>query len=486
MQSSKTCIQSTKTDRLYPCYDVIVIGAGIAGLICAAFLAKNWKKVLLVEQHSIPGGYCTSFKRKGFSFDAAVHHIGGCGKWSIVGRCFKTLGIEMDFYHLDPMDNLIFPKFSIEIPADLDNYIARLQERYPIERNEIKDFFNDFIKLYRATFNNEKSQILIDKYKNLTYSEMLNAFFKNDELKTVLSGQWGYIGLPPTQASAIGMCQMMVNYLKDGAFFPAGGTQEFANAISKKFIDFGGHVMLTSKARKILSNNNTVKGVKLEEGKEIAADVVVSNIDVRQTFFELLDGRIDSSFLRKIEEMKESCSFFLLYLGVGAGLDLSKLKRGFYHTSNDSSYTTDEWMYVSVPTKICPSLAPSNKQIISVVVYLKEGTYKTVNDWKSFKENMTLNTINRLESYIPNIKKHIEVKEAATPKTLERYTLNTNGAAYGWDVSVNQIWDNRLPHKTPIDNLYLAGHWTRPGPGICAVVSSGWNVANLIMKIGGN
>ena len=485
MQSSKTCIQSTKTDRLYPCYDVIVIGAGIAGLICAAFLAKNWKKVLLVEQHSIPGGYCTSFKRKGFSFDAAVHHIGGCGKWSIVGRCFKTLGIEMDFYHLDPMDNLIFPKFSIEIPADLDNYIARLQERYPIERNEIKDFFNDFIKLYRATFNNEKSQI-IDKYRNLTYSEMLNGFFKNDELKMVLSGQWGYIGLPPTQASAIGMYQMMVNYLKDGAFFPAGGTQEFANAIFKKFIDFGGHVMLSSNVKKILLNGNIVRGVKIIKDIEIASDVVVSSIDAKQTFFELLENRPDLSFRRKIEEMKESCSFFLLYLGVGAELDLSELKRGFYHISNDSNYTTDEWMYVSVPTKICPSLAPSNKQIISVVVYLKEGTYKTVSDWKSFKESMTLNTINRLESYIPNIKKHIEVKEAATPKTLERYTLNTNGAAYGWDVSVNQIWDNRLPHKTPIDNLYLAGHWTRPGPGICAVVSSGWNVANLIMKIGGN
>ena len=58
------------------------------------------------------------FKRKGFTFDAAVHHIGGCGKWSVVGRCFKTLGIEMDFYPLDPMDHLIFPNFSIEIPAD--------------------------------------------------------------------------------------------------------------------------------------------------------------------------------------------------------------------------------------------------------------------------------------------------------------------------------------------------------------------------------
>ncbi|GAB63281.1 MAG: NAD(P)/FAD-dependent oxidoreductase [Candidatus Jettenia sp.] len=481
MVPSTGYIRSTKNDLLYPHYDVVVIGTGIAGLVCGAFLAKSGKRVLLVEQHSIPGGYCTSFKRKGFTFDAAVHHIGGCGRWSVVGRCLKILGIEMDFYPLDPMDHLIFPGFSIEIPADLDEYIARLQNRYPSEKDAIKNFFQDFIKLYRATFNNEKSQI-IDKYKNHTYHDMLHDYFTTEELKMVLSGQWGYIGLPPTQASAIAMCQMMINYLKDGAFFPVGGTQEFANAIFKKFIDFGGHVMLSSRAEKIVLNKKTAIGVKLQNGKEIVASLVVSNIDVRQTFFELLKDKIDVSFLQKIEGMKESCSFFLLYLGLGSNIDLTGLKRGFYHTATDSRYQDDEWMYISVPTKICPTLAPSNKQIISVVVSMKEGIYKDVKSWKSFKEDIIANTIKRLEKYLPEIKKYIEVKEAATPKTLERYTLNTHGAAYGWAVTPDQMWENRLPHETPVDNLYLAGHWTRPGPGISAVVSSGWSVANLIME----
>ncbi len=481
MISSPLRIQSTKKDALFSSYDVIVIGAGIAGLVCSAFLAKNGKKVLLVEQHFIPGGYCTSFKRKGFNFDAAVHHIGGCGKWGVVGRCLKILGIEMDFYPLDPMDHLVFPDFTIEIPADLDEYIACLQKRYPSEESKIKSFFQEFVRLYRATFNNEKSQI-IDKYKTQTYGEMLNTFFDHSELKTVLSGQWGYIGLPPAQSSSIGMCQMMINYLKDGAFFPSGGTQEFANAIFKKFIDFGGHVMLLSKAIKILSYNSVAKGVTLENGKEIPSNVVVSNIDAKQTFFELLENGTNSSFLKRVEGMRESCSFFLLYLGISGDIDLSGLKRGFYHTTTNLNLADAEWMYLSVPTKICPSLAPEGKQIISAVVSLKEGTWKDVIHWETFKENMSQRTINRLESYIPQLKNHIEVIESATPKTLERYTSNTKGSAYGWAVTVDQIWENRLPQKTPIDNLYLTGHWTRPGPGICAVVSSGWGVANLIME----
>lgn len=480
MIHSNRIIQSTPRDKRYPYYDAIVIGAGIAGLVCGTFLAKSGKRILIVEQHSIPGGYCTSFKRKGFHFDAAVHHIGGCGKWSVVGRCLRTLGIDMDFYPLDPMDHLIFPTFDIEIPADLDVYIANLQTRYPSEKNAIKNFFQDYIKLYRATFHNEKSQI-IDKYKDKTYGEMLDIFFNNNELKMALSGQWGYIGLPPTQASAIAMCQMMVNYLKDGAYFPAGGTQEFANAIFKKFIDFGGHVMLSSEAIKILLDGNAVKGVILREGKEIPSDLIVSNIDARRTFFELLESKLDTSFLQTIQGMKRSCSFFLLYLGIGGDVDVKNLKRGFYHTTNSSSLE-GEWMYISVPTRICPDLAPSNKQIISVVVSMNEETYKDIADWDSFKERMASSILDRLEEYVPHIQKHIEVKEAATPKTLERYTSNTHGAAYGWAVAADQMWDNRLPQETPIKNLYLAGHWTRPGPGIAAVVSSGWSVANLIME----
>lgn len=481
MIPSSRCIQSTKKDALYPYYDAIIIGAGIAGLVCGAFLAKSGKKVLIIEQHSIPGGYCTSFKRKGFNFDAAVHHIGGCGKWGIIGRCLKTLGIEMNFYPLDPMDHLIFPSFTIEIPADVDEYIVRLQDRYPSEKDGIKHFFQDFFKLYRATFHNEKSQIL-DKYRNQTYREMLNTFFHDDELKMVLSGQWGYIGLPPTQASALGMCQMMINYLKDGAFFPAGGTQEFANAFFKKFVDFGGHVMLSSTAKKIFCNTNTALGVTLQDGKEISSKVVVSNVDAKQTFFGLLAGKLDASFLERVKEMRTSCSFSLLYLGIGKGADLSKLKRGFYHTTPDASYKDEEWLYVSIPTTICPTLAPPDKQILSVVVYLAKEKYQIVRNWKSFKENMIADTIVKIEKYAPDIRKYIEVIEAATPKTLERYTLNTDGAAYGWEVSMDQIGDNRLPHQTPVDNLYLTGHWTMPGPGICAVVSSGWGVANLIME----
>ena len=462
-------------------YDVIVLGAGIAGLICGTFLAKQGKNVLIIEQHSIPGGYCTSFKRKGFVFDSAVHHIGGCGKWSVVGRCLKELDININFLQLDPMDSIHFPSFSIDVPAEIDDYVDLLKERFPSESEQLTLFFKEFIRLYRATFSTEEHKMLI-KYQNLTYKEMLDNFFTDEHLKMTLSAQWGYIGSPPHEVSAIGMCQMLVNYLKDGAYFPVGGTQNFADAITQKFIDYGGHIMLSSSVDGMLTDGNIIKGVTTKKGGEIPADIFVSNIDPKQTFFSLLDkNSVDDSYLRRIENMKESVSFFLLYLGLDNKIDLKGLKRGFYHTSNNLSFSSSDWFYISVPTEVDPSLAPDNKQIISVVVSSRDN-YDDIDDWVAYKDKMKKHTINYLENFVPEIQDHIEVIDAATPKTLYRYTLNSKGAAYGWAVTVDQTWSNRLSHTTPFKNLFLSGHWTNPGPGICAVVSSGWRVANMILN----
>ena len=472
---------SLNKSEMKPKYDVIVLGAGIAGLICGTFIAKQGKKVLIIEQHSIPGGYCTSFKRKGFIFDSAVHHIGGCGKWSVVGRCLKELDININFQQLDPMDSIHFPSFSIDIPAEIDDYVDLLKERFPSEKEQLALFFKEFTRLYRATFSTEKHKMLL-KYQDLTFKEMLDNFFTDEQLKMTLSAQWGYIGSPPHEVSAIGMCQMLVNYLKDGAYFPVGGTQNFADAITQKFIDYGGQIMLSSSVDGMLTDGNIIKGVTTKKGEEIQAEIFVSNIDPKQTFFSLLDkNNVDDSYIRKIENMKESVSFFLLYLGLDNKIDLKGLKRGFYHTSNDLTFSDNDWFYISVPTEVDSSLAPDNKQIISVVVSSREN-YDDIDDWVAYKDKMKKHTINYLENFVPEIQDHIEVIDAATPKTLYRYTLNTKGAAYGWAVTVDQTWSNRLSHTTPFKNLFLAGHWTNPGPGICAVVSSGWRVANMILN----
>ncbi len=458
-------------------YDAVVIGAGIGGLVCSAFLSKNGRKVLLVEQHFQPGGYCTAFKRKGFIFDAAVHHIGGCGRYSIVGRCLKELGMEVEFFKLDPMDSLVFPDFSIDIPAEIEDYISLLGRRYPSEKERVEEFFKDFVKLYWAIINEATDSPTLNKYKGITYQEMLDNYFEDKELKRTLAGQWGYLGTPPEEVSCIGMCQMLVNYLRDGAYYPRGGTQNFANGLVRNFTESGGETLLSATAEEILLEGSKAVGVKMEGGGEVLANTVVSNVDARQTFSRLIKEELSRPYSDRLKNMKESPSYFLLYLGLDPEIDLKGFRRGFYHGPNN------QWKYISAPTMVDGTLAPAGKQILNVVATIEES-YEEVSDWKALKDRLTQENIEYLDGLIPQLKKHIEVVEAATPRTLERYTLNSKGAAYGWAVTPEQMGSGRLDHRTPVENLFLVGHWTNPGPGICAVVSSGWRVANLILRNG--
>lgn len=457
-------------------YDVIVIGAGVAGLSCAGILAKNKKRVLLLERHHQVGGYCTSFKRKGFTFDAAVHHIGGCGRYSVIGRLVAELGAEVKFKQLNPLDRLIFPDRVEVIPADIDEFKENLINRFPQESENLDRWFRDIIRLYRAVIQQEGK--ILDRLQDRTYHEFLEDYFNDPVLKEILSAQYGYIGARPQEASAIGMTQMLVNYLKDGAYYPIGGTQRFSDALAGSFEGLGGDLKMRAAANEIMVDKGRCRGVRLEGGEEFYADNIVSAMDIRSTFGYLIQDKIYREYREELARLVPSITMFLLYLGFSQDADISNLPRGFYMRPMEVG---TDWLYLTVPTNEDSSIAPPGGQIINVVVpfpnVIWDGT-----DMHSFKEVMRRKTLAFLESRSPGIGNHIEVMESASPATLCRYTRNSRGAAYGWAVSPEQSGKKRLSPITPMKNLYLAGHWTTPGPGVNAVAASGWRAAQHIIR----
>jgi phytoene dehydrogenase-like protein len=459
-------------------YDVIVIGGGIAGLTCAGILAKNKKRVLLLERHHQVGGYCTSFKRKGFVFDAAVHHIGGCGRYSVVGRLVAELGAKVDFCQLDPMDNLVFRDRTETIPSDIDEFRDSLKKRFSGESQNIDRWFKDIVRLYRAVIQQEGE--ILDHLQDRTYEEFLRDYFQDQALIEILSAQYGYIGIVPRKASAVGMTQMLVNYWKDGAFYPKGGTQRFSDSLAEAFLKLGGELMKRAAVNEILIDKDRCHGVRLEGGEEFYSDKIVSAMDIRSVFRYLIRDNSFGQYRDKLAELVPSITFFLLYLGLGPETDLSALPRGFYFRPLEVG---TEWFYLTVPTEEDNSLAPSGGKVINVVVPFPDSVWDDT-DMHEFKEVMTQKTLAFLESRAPGIKNHIEVMDSASPATLHRYTHNDRGAAYGWAVSPDQSGKERLSPLTPIKNLYLAGHWTAPGPGVNAVAASGWRIAQHIIRNG--
>ena len=127
-------------------YDVVIIGAGIGGLVCGCYLAKAGLKVLICEQHSIPGGYCTSFSRKGYRFDSAVHYMGGINRGSFKG-ILNELGLENDirFIQNDPTDKIILKNSTTYIRANPHDTIKEFKKSFPHESVNIVNFFEFLI-----------------------------------------------------------------------------------------------------------------------------------------------------------------------------------------------------------------------------------------------------------------------------------------------------------------------------------------------------
>jgi phytoene desaturase len=496
-------------------YDAIIVGAGLGGLACGALLAKSGLKTLIIEQHSIPGGYCTSFKRKGFTFDAAVHFTEGLGENGRFYQILKELGVEKEIepYKIDPLARFVFGDESVSVPADLKDYISMLSKKFPNEEKGISELFKVIGGLAEES---EKLQIpynikniiihplkyrLILKYYNKTFAEMLSDFIKDAKLKAIISAGWPYVGLPPSKASALQMALYLYTTHFEGHYYLKGGTQVLADTLAKAFRKYGGELQLGTKVTKILVENNTATGVETTSENKINAKYIVSNADARQTFLNLIGSeKLQSKFLNHLEKMEPSISFFQVWLGVDMNLREEGIieHETIWYSSYDSDFTYNSALQgkfeegggICTPTLLDPGLAPKNQHAISLIFpipydYKEEWATengKRGNSYKKLEDETMHRLIKTAERVIPELSKHIVFSEAATPLTLERYTLNYKGAAYGWAQTPDQSGLGRLQPKTQIKNLYLAGHWTSPGGGTITVVLSGRDNAKMILE----
>jgi all-trans-retinol 13,14-reductase len=244
-------------DRLAKEYDVIVIGAGIGGLVCASYVAKSGAKVLLVEHHTVPGGLCSFFKRKEFYFDAGANYFGGIGDpKSFGGMLLRGLDLDVEFMQLDPVFLVHFPDLHLPLPASLESHIELLQSMYPSEKENIPPFFREMHQLYRHFYRGKKNSELLTRYATTSYQEVLNNYFQDERLKGVLSATTGYIGRFPDQVSVIGMASMMMSYFYDGGFIARYGSQALPDSLMRRFVSEGGHLLLNTALKQIKDTGN--------------------------------------------------------------------------------------------------------------------------------------------------------------------------------------------------------------------------------------
>ncbi len=476
-------------------YDVIIIGAGIGGLISANILAQDGLKVLLLEQHYVVGGYCSSFYRKGYYFDAGSHFYPLLGNpESITGKIVRDIGATNKWKKMDPVDQFHLPdKSTFSVPADLDTYLKKIKKQFPESVAQIDKYFDAVREAYLfglLHYFKGKTSKQFKKFENFSLKDMLDKHIDDPKLKFILTADCAHWGSPPSRTSFVFDSMLRLSYFL-GNYYPEGSSQKFADELAFCFQQSGGTIGLRSHVEKINIKDNEVEGVSVTMGPlsdrrtlQIKSRIVISNADIKLTHEHLIDQKYsDPNIINNINKYKRTYPCYLMHIGL-KDVDINSLDRahGYYWRDWDTERVGKDALIFKLfpPTLFDPNVAPANKQVL-IVQKVMDIDYQKIGDWKKHKEDFEAMLKFELNKVLPNILDNAEVCLTATAQTSYRYTLNEEGAMLGWEMSPEQLGGNRPSLDCGIKNLFFTGHWTQPGGGITPVIISAYQVAQKIL-----
>jgi phytoene desaturase len=481
-----------------PAYDAVVIGSGIGGLVAANLLARDGLKVLLVEQHYMVGGYCSTFRRGGYTFDAATHFYPLLGNpETLTGRLLVELGATNGWVKMDPVDTFHLPDGSrFAVPADFDRYLARLKADFPHQAAALDGFFAAVRECYLLGllhyFRGRPLSRLerLAPYVDLTLRQALDRWFDDPRLQLLLTADSPHWGSPPCRTSFVFDSMLRLSYFL-GNYYPRGGSQAFVDELARCFEERGGHLLTSTPARRIVVAGGAARGVEIETLRgpvrfagTVRCGAVVSNADLVQTL-ERLVGRehLPPGTLAALGRLRPTCPCFLTHLGLsGVPAAVLAAAQGYYWDSWDVDGAGRGALRCKlfVPTLYDPALAPPGGQVV-IVQKMLEMDYAGVADWARHKEEVESFILGHLERTIPGIGRRIVVKSSASALTSWRFTLNHQGAMLGWEMSPDQLGERRPAATGLVRDLYAVGHWTRPGGGVTPVIVSAEQVAREVV-----
>ncbi len=475
-------------------YDAIIVGAGIGGLFCANLLADAGMKVLVVEQHYVVGGYCSSFRKKGFLFDSATHFYPLLGNpTTLTGKLLKRLDVQTRWHKMDPVDKFHFPDGeTFVVPADLSEYLQRLKARFPQEAENIDGFFREVREAYLyglLYYFKEISHETAEQYRDFTLGQKLDEHFQDPRLKANLMADHSHWGSLPGHTSFLFDSMLRLSYFL-GNYYPKGSSQAFADDLGKSLRSRGGDILLYTNVEKILIEKDRAQGIvcrtrsrRNPQRLEFRAPVVVSNADVMQTYERLVgDAYCGAGVIEGLRTLRPSFPCYLMHMGLkGLSHELKEEVEGYYWRSWHPEDLQHTFFKVFFTTMFDPDLAPPGHDIL-IVQKWGASNFDQISDWSAHKRTTEDYILSQLRTLIPGLDDKVVVQMSATAHTSYRYTLNYRGAMLGWEMSPDQLGPLRPSNKTPIENLYLVGHWTRPGGGITPVIVSAQKVADLILS----
>jgi prolycopene isomerase len=501
--------------------DAVVVGAGLGGLAVAVTLAGGGKKTVVLEQHSVPGGYASSFQRGPYRFDTALHALNGLAPGGGYSEFYQQLGIRdrLRLQRLDPLYVLRGPGREIIAHADLFSYEAELLRNFPDQAAQIRAYLDEARAVYRdlrrlttdrANGHDPSLEEMVARYPAMvqvsseTWDAMMARHVADRQIRSVLGALWGYLGLPPSRCAALDGAAATGSYHEHGGWYPEGGAQAISDALVQVLLEHGGEIRCDQSVTGFEVEGDRVLAVTTDQGLRVEADVVVSNASAPTTLVELV-GRehLPADYLDRVEKPSPSYTTFSVYLG----LDRDVLaEQGLAHELFlNASWDADEawqaaqsrdWarapLLITDYTHVDPGCAPEGHAVVvltTVAPWDYQNVWGTGGDLTGYhdnpayvrvKEQVADALVRRAADELPGLADAICYREASTPLTNFHYTRNPHGAIEGYENTPANSGLGWLPHQTPITNLFLAGAWTNSG-GMNPAITSGMEAAQRIL-----
>jgi all-trans-retinol 13,14-reductase len=504
-------------------WDAVVIGSGPGGLTTAACLASAGKRVLVVERHDVAGGNMQVFRRHHrndaggedwYEFDVGVHYIGECGPGGLFPTIFGALGIgdRLQFRRLDDdgFDTLHFPDFVFRVPASWDEYERRLVEQFPAEQAGVERclrILRTVAEESRNVFGGERPTF--DQWAHRTLFELFHECELSQQAIAVLDHWSGLYAGSPKQ-SIVSMHAGLISHYMNGAYYPEGGGQVIPARLVQVIEALGGEVRTLAGVDRVLITDGRAHGVRLQDGTEIEAPIVVSNADYRRTVEHLVGPEhLAPGTVSWARDATMTLGLVCLYVVVDTVLEGPNTNYFLF-----PDYRTDElyaeldeghlpagdvpFAYLALASRkdpgnveLCPpghtnfqimTLAPRGNEFWGVDDGATDGgSYRRNEAYRSRKQDLTDKLLDAGERVLGPFRDHIVHCEMATTLSHERYTGSTGGTSYGYMHTPDQTGEHRPDHRTEIDGLWVVGANTVSGHGIAGGVTGGVFCASKIL-----